>query len=91
MRAEDCGTLIWPFEHLDAYCQVGTNIAPESSIYIIGVGRKANETHQTIVVSRIDYTNGYDGGNLRMEKLSKGSNIFKDAGIHDPITQLIFC
>ena len=43
MVAEECGTLIFPFEQVQSVCQVGTNIAPgtcDCYLYIIGVGKK---------------------------------------------------
>ena len=44
MKCDEQGQLIWPFEKLDAVFQVGTDITPEQSIFIVGVGRKQGDT-----------------------------------------------
>ena len=73
MRSEECGTLIWPFEQLDAVCQIGNDVDVGKPMIIIGVGRKANETEQTVVVTRIDSSDDLEGGHLKIETISDNS------------------
>jgi hypothetical protein len=41
LKSETIATIIFPFEHLDFVCQVGSDITPSTPVYIIGAGRKA--------------------------------------------------
>ncbi len=40
MRAERLATIILPFEHLDQFCQIGTDLKETSPLYIVCIGRK---------------------------------------------------
>ena len=71
-------------------CQVGDNIAPGRSLFIIGVGKKQNETSQTVIIARIDSNEGLEADNLNIITVSENSSLFKDIGIEGIDVKKIF-
>jgi len=45
MKASELGAIVLPFEHLNFFCQIGSNLTEETPIYILSVGKKQSQSN----------------------------------------------
>eukprot|EP00347_Sterkiella_histriomuscorum_P017580 403348792 len=90
LRDEMIGRIMFPFENLIDFIQVGTNLEKDNSIYFIGIGQKTDQQQISVIIERVDYNQ--DTHDFNFVTLSDDSQLFKQVGINnDDIQKVHYC
>lgn len=54
MKSEHFATVVLPFEHLDNFCQIGSDVGEDTPLFLVCIGRKLGETNQTQIILRLE-------------------------------------